>query len=132
MTPIIETMRTLLTDGTPGRDLWIALTWATGILIASTTLALRTYHPPHRPRSPLNEAPTAPSHRVRHPHPFKQEPRHARSAMDRSERGPPDHDVRRDVVSYRSPRTAPSLVSCATRAGSGANSPRPTDSSGTR
>ena len=43
MTPIIETMRSLLTTGTPGPDLWTALTWATAILIASYTLALNVY-----------------------------------------------------------------------------------------
>jgi ABC-2 type transport system permease protein len=44
MTPIIETMRTLLTNGTTGPHLWTALTWATTILIAFATLSLRTYH----------------------------------------------------------------------------------------
>jgi ABC-2 type transport system permease protein len=43
MTPIIETMRSLLTDGTPGPDIWAALAWATGILIVSYTLAMGTY-----------------------------------------------------------------------------------------
>ena len=43
MTPIIETMRSLLTDGTPGNDLWIALAWSAGILVASYTLALKIY-----------------------------------------------------------------------------------------
>src|SRR5262245_29122941 len=35
MTPIIETMRSLLTDGTPGHDLAAALAWAAGILVVS-------------------------------------------------------------------------------------------------
>ena len=43
MTPIIETMRSLLTEGTPGPDLWVALAWAAGILVVSYTLALRIY-----------------------------------------------------------------------------------------
>ena len=49
MTPIIDTMRSLLTDGTAGPDLWTAIAWATGILIASSTLALATY----RHRTPV-------------------------------------------------------------------------------
>jgi ABC-2 type transport system permease protein len=43
MTPIIETMRSLLTEGTPGPDLWAALAWAAGILVVFYTLALRIY-----------------------------------------------------------------------------------------
>ena len=43
MTPIIETMRSLLTNGTPGPDIWAALAWATGILILSYTLAMGAY-----------------------------------------------------------------------------------------
>jgi ABC-2 type transport system permease protein len=43
MTPIIETMRSLLTNGTPGADIWIALAWSVGILVVSYTLALRLY-----------------------------------------------------------------------------------------
>jgi ABC-2 type transport system permease protein len=43
MTPIIETMRSLLTEGTPGPDVWIALAWAAGILIVSHMLALGIY-----------------------------------------------------------------------------------------
>jgi ABC-2 type transport system permease protein len=43
MTPIIETMRSLLTAGTPGPDIWAALAWAAGILVVSYTLALRMY-----------------------------------------------------------------------------------------
>ncbi|MGH8914992.1 MAG: ABC transporter permease [Acidimicrobiia bacterium] len=43
MTPIIETMRSLLTDGTPGADIWAALTWSVGILVVSYTLALSVY-----------------------------------------------------------------------------------------
>lgn len=43
MTPIIETMRSLLTDGTTGPDLWVALAWVAGILVVSYTLALSVY-----------------------------------------------------------------------------------------
>jgi ABC-2 type transport system permease protein len=43
MTPIIETMRSLLTEGTPGADIWIALAWSVGILVVSYTLALTLY-----------------------------------------------------------------------------------------
>jgi ABC-2 type transport system permease protein len=43
MTPIIETMRSLLTDGTPGNDIWGALAWILGILIVCYTLALSIY-----------------------------------------------------------------------------------------
>jgi ABC-2 type transport system permease protein len=43
MTPIIETMRSLLTEGTAGPRIGLALTWAAGILVVSYTLALRLY-----------------------------------------------------------------------------------------
>jgi ABC-2 type transporter len=43
MTPIIETMRSLLTAGAPGNDLWVALAWSVGILVVSYTLALNLY-----------------------------------------------------------------------------------------
>lgn len=43
MTPIVETMRSLLTDGTAGDHLWAALAWTTGILALSATLAIRLY-----------------------------------------------------------------------------------------
>jgi ABC-2 type transport system permease protein len=43
MTPIIETMRSLLTDGTPGDRIWVALAWILGILVVSYTLALSIY-----------------------------------------------------------------------------------------
>jgi ABC-2 type transport system permease protein len=43
MTPIIETMRSLLTEGTPGPDIWAALAWSAGILVVSYTLALAVY-----------------------------------------------------------------------------------------
>jgi ABC-2 type transport system permease protein len=43
MTPIIETLRSLLTEGTPGPNLWVALAWATGILVVSYAAALSVY-----------------------------------------------------------------------------------------
>jgi ABC-2 type transport system permease protein len=43
MTPIIETMRALLTDGTTGSHVWAALAWAVGILVVSYALAQRLY-----------------------------------------------------------------------------------------
>jgi len=43
MTPIIETMRSLLIDGTPGPDIWAALAWTLGILLISYTAALSVY-----------------------------------------------------------------------------------------
>ncbi|HWL48378.1 MAG TPA: ABC transporter permease, partial [Acidimicrobiia bacterium] len=43
LTPIVDTIRSLLTEGTPGPDLWVALAWATGILVVSYTLALVAY-----------------------------------------------------------------------------------------
>jgi ABC-2 type transport system permease protein len=52
MTPIIETMRSLLTEGTPGPDMWAAVTWSAGILVVSYTLALRMY----RRRAPVPAA----------------------------------------------------------------------------
>ena len=53
MTPIVETMRSLLTHGTAGPDLWGALAWAAGILIVSYTIALGIY----RRSAPLPVAP---------------------------------------------------------------------------
>lgn len=43
MTPIIETMRSLLTAGTPGDDVWIAIGWCIALLIGSYAAALRVY-----------------------------------------------------------------------------------------
>jgi ABC-2 type transport system permease protein len=52
MTPIIESMRSLLTAGTPGSDLWVALAWSVGILVLFYVLALRVY----RGRQPVPTA----------------------------------------------------------------------------
>lgn len=42
-TPIIETMRSLLTDGTIGDDAMTAVAWCVGLLLVSYVLALRAY-----------------------------------------------------------------------------------------
>ena len=52
MTPIVETMRSLLTHGTAGPDIWAALAWAAGILVVSYTFALSIY----RRRAPVPAA----------------------------------------------------------------------------
>jgi len=43
MTPIIETMRSLLTNGTIGDSAGIAIAWCVGLLVVSYVLALRIY-----------------------------------------------------------------------------------------
>ena len=43
MTPIIETMRSLLTDGTIGNSAGIAVAWCVALLVTSYVLALRVY-----------------------------------------------------------------------------------------
>lgn len=43
MTPIVETMRSLLTTGVPGNEAWAALAWILGILVVSYSLALVFY-----------------------------------------------------------------------------------------
>ena len=52
MTPVIETMRSLLIRGTTGPDLGVALAWAAGILVVFYTLALGVY----RRRAPVPAA----------------------------------------------------------------------------
>lgn len=42
-TPIIETMRSLLTAGTPGNRVWLALAWSAGILVVMYALAIWQY-----------------------------------------------------------------------------------------
>jgi ABC-2 type transport system permease protein len=42
-TPIIETMRSLLTTGTPGNKVWLALVWSLGILVIMFALAIWQY-----------------------------------------------------------------------------------------
>jgi len=43
MTPIVETMRSLLADGTPGPHVWGAVGWAAAILVVFYALALGVY-----------------------------------------------------------------------------------------
>ncbi|MCL4473212.1 MAG: ABC transporter permease [Actinobacteria bacterium] len=43
MTPIVETMRSLLIDGIAGPRAWAAIAWCVALLIASYLLALRIY-----------------------------------------------------------------------------------------
>ncbi len=43
MTPIIETMRSLLTNGTIGDSAGVALAWCVGLLVVAYVLALRVY-----------------------------------------------------------------------------------------
>ena len=43
MTPIVQTMRSMLTHGTPGPHIWSAMSWAVGILVISYTLSLVVY-----------------------------------------------------------------------------------------
>lgn len=43
MTPIIETMRSLLTNGTIGSSAGLAIAWCAGLLVVSYVLALRVY-----------------------------------------------------------------------------------------
>lgn len=43
MTPIIQTLRSLLVHGTAGNTAWTALAWCVGLLVVSYTLALRAY-----------------------------------------------------------------------------------------
>lgn len=42
-TPIIETMRSLLTSGTPGDKAWIAFAWCVAILVVMYALSVWTY-----------------------------------------------------------------------------------------
>lgn len=43
LTPIVETMRSLLINGTPGSKVWIALAWCVGILVIFYLASLRLY-----------------------------------------------------------------------------------------
>lgn len=42
-TPIVETMRSLLTTGTPGDKVWLALSWCVGILVIMYALSIWQY-----------------------------------------------------------------------------------------
>lgn len=43
LTPVIETMRSLLTSGTPGNKAWLSLAWCAGILVIMYALGIRQY-----------------------------------------------------------------------------------------
>jgi ABC-2 type transport system permease protein len=43
LTPIVETMRSLLTGGTPGNKIWLALAWCVAILAVFYLASLRLY-----------------------------------------------------------------------------------------
>lgn len=43
LTPIIETMRSLLVSGTPGNKAWLALSWCNGILVVFYFASLKLY-----------------------------------------------------------------------------------------
>ncbi len=43
MTPIVETMRSLLTNGVAGNSAWLAVFWCVSLLAVSYSLALRVY-----------------------------------------------------------------------------------------
>jgi ABC-2 type transport system permease protein len=43
LTPIVETMRSLLTNGTAGDSAWAALAWTVGILVVFYLASLRLY-----------------------------------------------------------------------------------------
>ena len=43
LTPIIETMRSLLVSGVPGDKAWVALAWCVGILVVFYFGSLRLY-----------------------------------------------------------------------------------------
>lgn len=44
VTSIVNTLRNLYADQALGNDLWTALAWCVGLLVAAYALALRTYH----------------------------------------------------------------------------------------
>jgi ABC-2 type transport system permease protein len=43
MTPVVETMRSLLVDGTAGPNVWTAIAWTLGILVVSYLLSVALY-----------------------------------------------------------------------------------------
>ncbi|MBU1669641.1 MAG: ABC transporter permease [Actinobacteria bacterium] len=52
LTPVVETMRSLLTNGTPGDSAWVALAWIVGILVVFYLASVRLY----RARTPAANA----------------------------------------------------------------------------
>lgn len=43
MTPIIETLRSLMVNGTAGDSMWMAIAWSAGLLVVAYFLAIRVY-----------------------------------------------------------------------------------------
>ncbi|RUS46092.1 ABC transporter permease [Cohnella sp. AR92] len=43
VTSIVESIRSLLSGGTPGNDIWIALAWCVGIMLVAYFFAMRAY-----------------------------------------------------------------------------------------
>ena len=43
MTPVVETMRSLLVNGTAGPKVWTALAWILGLLVVSYLLSVAVY-----------------------------------------------------------------------------------------
>lgn len=43
MTPIVQSMRSLLAGGSAGSNIWIAFAWCAGLLVVSYLLAVRSY-----------------------------------------------------------------------------------------
>jgi len=43
VTPIVETIRALLSNQPVGNEIWVALSWCTGIMLVAYVLAMRTY-----------------------------------------------------------------------------------------
>ena len=43
MTPIVNSIRDLLTQQPVGSDIWVALTWCVGILLLAYAFAMATY-----------------------------------------------------------------------------------------
>lgn len=43
MTPVIQTMRSLLINGNAGKDIWITFAWCAGLLVVSYLLAVKYY-----------------------------------------------------------------------------------------
>jgi ABC-2 type transport system permease protein len=43
MTPVVETMRSLLVTGTAGPKVWTAIAWILGLLVVSYLLSVAVY-----------------------------------------------------------------------------------------
>ena len=44
VTSIVDAIRDLFAQQPVGADIWVALAWCVGILVAAYALAMRTYH----------------------------------------------------------------------------------------